>query len=73
MKKAEPGDYLLWEGELVKVIGSSDSDRVVYMEYIDKPKCQNCGEPYDEQFSAIESSPLFQRNAEPINTIKEQQ
>lgn len=70
MKKAEISDLLYWKNSLAKVIGRADRPTLI-IEMIDDKKCPHCrGSLGREQFSIIPESPLFQENAEPVNTIK---
>ena len=67
----KPAVILRYEGKLVGVIGilneKSIAMRYVYNE--DKPKCPCCGFEIEYEFVIIESSRLFQENAEPVNTL----
>ena len=68
-----PNTILKWQGKLVRVISINEGHRAINMEYIDKndnPKCPHCDMPIKNyQFEIIESSPLFQENAEAIETL----
>ncbi len=63
-----------WKGKLVKVIGVNEGHRSIIMEYIDEKDsdliCGHCGHPVNHHFDVIESSPLFQENAEKIETLE---
>jgi hypothetical protein len=68
----KPAAIFLYEGKLVQVIGIINA-RAICMRYLQKedmPKCSHCGEPVDREFVVIESSPLFQKNAQPVNTLE---
>lgn len=69
MKKAKLGDWLLWKGKLAKVISRADSPTIT-IEMHENALCPHCGGDLGkEQHSYIPTSPLFQENAEPIQTI----
>ena len=71
MKKAELGDYLLWEGQPAKVIGETDSRQVV-IELLEDAVCPHCeGKLGKEQIHVIVSSPMFQNGAEKMKTIQD--
>jgi len=71
MKKVKLGDYLKWLDRLAKIIGTTD-EATVFIEMIDNKKCPHCGADLGkDQFSVIINSPLFQENAEKIQTINE--
>lgn len=71
MKAASLGDYLLWKGHPAKVIGQTSSPQVV-IELLENHKCRHCnGDLGKEQINVIVSSPLFQENAKPMQTIQE--
>ena len=68
MKTIEPSQLALWDGELVKCIGSSDRPQK-YLMRMEHLKCPHCrGElPYtgmqnQRVFGVIEDSPLFQES-----------
>ena len=70
MKKAELGDYLLWQGKPAQIIGETDLPQVI-IQLLENCKCPHCnGDLGKEQFHVIVSSPLFQQMAEPLKTIK---
>ena len=69
MKTAKLYDYLMWKGKLAQVVGIADRKSVI-IELKEKNLCPHCsGDLGFQQIQVIESSPLFQENAEPINTI----
>lgn len=71
MKKPRLQDFLLWKGKLARVIGLCDRPTVI-IEMIEPTKCPHCGgEIGREQVDVVIESPLFQENAEAIQTIKE--
>ena len=71
MKTAQLGDYLLWKKQLVKVVFMNPGEKAIGMETLDDKKCPHCGGSLGkEQFEIIESSPMFQEGAEPIQTLK---
>lgn len=73
MKIPKLGDYLMWEGELCKVIGESNA-WTVHIEKLHPEQCPHCnGELGKHQFSVIVASPLFQQSAEPIQTISNEE
>lgn len=71
MIKAELNDYLEWEGRIYQVKWINPGSRSIGAESIDQSKCPHCGGDIGKDtFDMIESSPLFQENAKPIQTIK---
>lgn len=66
--KAELQDYFLWEGKLCQVISINRGDKSIGFKEVGSKPCPTCGE--EKWYDVIESSPLFQENAKPINTIK---
>ena len=64
----EPNALLYWNKELVKVVGISNG-KVIHMSPVNTQRCEYCG--VVKEISVIESSPLFQENAEAVETIKE--
>ena len=71
MKKAELGDYLLWKGELAKIVYESNQ-RSVGIELVEDCKCHHCNKSLGKkQIDIIPTSPLFQENATPLKTIKD--
>ena len=70
MKDAHLGEYLLWEGELGKIVGEVN-DRMVVVELLETCRCPHCGGDlgYKEQVWAVVGSPMFQKGAEAIRTI----
>jgi len=69
MKNPKLGDYLLWKGELAKVVYETDQ-RTVGIELITDCKCPHCNKSLGKkQVDIIPTSPLFQENAEPLQTM----
>lgn len=69
MKRPKLGDYLTWNGDLAKIIGTSSGEQVI-IELLDNQKCPHCeGDLGKHQFTMIVSSPLFQESAQPLQTI----
>lgn len=69
MKNPKLGDYLLWKGELAKVVYES-TGRTVGIELIKDHKCPHCNESLGKkQIEMIPESPLFQDNAEALQTM----
>lgn len=67
MKKIDkPSVIFKWKGELVKVI-SIANERSVCFQAVDAVPCEKCGQI--KQYDIIEMSPLFQENAEPVDTL----
>lgn len=66
MKTAKLGDLLMWKGVEYKVVSIAEG-KVLYMEPVRGESCYGCG--HKAEVSVLESSPLFQENAEPIPTI----
>lgn len=72
MKKPKLGDYLLWKGEPAKIVCRADEPTYT-IELLEEKTCTNCGKKLGKhQFSVIPASPLFQNNAEPIQTLKDE-
>jgi len=69
MKRAKLGDYLKWNGQLA-FIAYTTSQPTVGIEMLENKKCPHCGGDLGkEQFNMIVESPLFQENAEKIESI----
>ena len=69
MKKANLGDIFLYQCKLVEVVAINEGHRSIVFQEINPKRCECCGEI--KQYDIIESSPLFQENSEPIQTIKQ--
>ena len=71
MKTPKLGDYILWRGELAKIVCEVRSNSVD-VEMIHPDKCPHCGgELLPKFFNVIPTSPLFQECAEPVQTMSE--
>jgi len=71
MKNPKLGDYLLWLGRPAKIIGTSN-ERQVIIELLEHEKCPECGADLGvKQIHVIVSSPMFQKGAESLPTIKD--
>lgn len=71
MKNPKLGDYILWEGQLAKVVYET-SLRTVGIELINDCRCPHCnGNLGNKQINVIPSSPLFQDNAQPLQTMED--
>jgi len=73
-KSVEGGELIKYKGDMYKVIGHTEH-KTVTLEPVDndgKIVCPRCGEStgITEQISLVEQSPLFQENAEAIETLK---
>ena len=69
MKTAKLGDFLLWNGEPAEVIGEIN-DHAVVIELIRDNICPHCGGRLPKKsFAVVDSSPQFQENAGPVQTI----
>jgi len=69
MENAKLGDYLLWEGKLARIVYET-SQRTVGIELIEDCSCPHCGESLGKkQIDVIPTSPLFQENAQPLQTM----
>jgi len=67
-----PGVVLLFEGKLVKVVGTGEG-KTIHMQVIsdeDKDKCPHCGKPIPTELAFLEHSPMFQGGAKPVLTIE---
>ena len=62
----KPSTILKWKGEVYEVVGTSEG-KVIYMQPYGAKPCEKCGEV--KEIAIVESSPLFQENAEPVVTI----
>lgn len=70
MKKPKLGDVFYWKGQMVKVVATAN-EPTVFMETMENQKCPHCdGDIGKHQFGIIPTSPLFQENAEPIQTLE---
>jgi len=65
-KITELGALLRWRGELMEVVSWTDG-RVIYMTPVGAERCKHCGEL--KEVAVVEASPLFQENAEPVETL----
>lgn len=71
MKNPQLGDYLLWDGQPARIIGESNSRKVI-IELLENCKCPHCeGDLGKKQIHMIVSSPLFQEKAERLPTIED--
>lgn len=69
MKVPKLGDYLLWNGELAKIVSEAHAN-TVSIELLDSCKCPECGHDLGKkQFSVIPTSPLFQQSASALQTM----
>lgn len=69
MKKPKLEDWILWKGELAKIIATADKPTVTIQMH-KNPCCKECGADLGKyKFSVIPTSPLFQENAEPLQTL----
>lgn len=66
MKRAEVGQVLRYDGELVEVIGIADG-RTVIMAPVGAPTCPAC--QHTRQLQVLEDSSLFQEHARPVETL----
>jgi len=64
---SKPATILKWKGELVEVVGISEG-RTIHMQSVNAEKCKLCGSV--KQYDVLENSPLFQENAEPVDTLE---
>lgn len=67
MKNGQLGDYLLWKGEPSKIVAEIQNRAVVIVPLNNEP-CKCCGQQRDAVI--IVGSPLYQENAEPMQTIE---
>lgn len=68
MKRIEkPGAVFKYQGEEMKVISIAEG-RVINFVPVKEDDCIDCGR--GREFHLLENSPLFQDNAEPIDTLK---
>ena len=71
MKNPKLGDYIKWKGDLARIIGGTDK-RTIIIEMAKNCKCPHCdGDLGVEQIHVIPSAPLFQGNAESVQTMGE--
>jgi len=69
MKTAKLGDIFKFENQLVEVKWINEGHKSIGFVPINAKPCHCCGKV--KSWEVIESSPNFQNNAEPINTIKQ--
>lgn len=70
MKNPKLGDYILWKGQLAKVVYET-SNRTIGIELIDDHRCPHCnGNLGKQQINLIPTSPLFQENAQALPTME---
>jgi predicted MarR family transcription regulator len=60
------GTILKWKGELVEVSWYGEGKEITMTPIGAKP-CKKCGEI--KRYHILEHSPLFQENAEPVETL----
>lgn len=72
MKVANLGDYFLWMGQVVKCQWLGFGEKTIGFKVTKVIEC-DCGRKhtYEEGYDVVESSPMFQENAEPIKTISD--
>jgi len=71
MKNPKLGDYILWEGQLAKVVYET-SQKTVGIEFINDCRCPHCnGNLGKKQIDVIPTSALFQENAQPLQTMSD--
>lgn len=69
MKNPKLGDYILWKGELAKVVYET-SERTVGIEFIADCKCPHCnGNLGKKQINVMPTSLLFKEYAKPLQTM----
>lgn len=73
MKTVELLDYFLWNGEIVRCDWINPGEKAIGFRLKRTVTCPHCNKEHDieDQAEIIESSQLFQENAQPIKTIKE--
>jgi hypothetical protein len=70
MKDCNLGDYLFYEGRLVRCVALNQGLKEAVLETIEDHLCPHCGGCLGkEQIHVIVGSPNFQTNAEPLPTI----
>lgn len=69
IKTVKLGDYFEWEGQIVECKWITGNARAIG--FTVKKPCPHCGELLEQSMNVIESSPLFQNTANPIQTIQE--
>jgi len=71
MITAKLGDYFLWMGKIVKVEWINMGNKSIGFKTTKTVKCPHCEREHEieDHNDVIESSPQFQKNAKPINTI----
>lgn len=72
MKTAKLGDYFLWMGKIAQVVAINEGHKAIIFSTNETCTCPHCGKEFEDeaQINIIESSPLFQENAQPISTIQ---
>ena len=73
MKTAQLGDYFDWNGQIVRVEWMSEGKKSIGFKVKTMVTCPHCKEQHEiiEGYDVIESSPMFQENANPIKSITE--
>lgn len=70
MKDGRLGQFLLWRKRPAKIIGES-TGRQVIIEMLENKCCPHCkGDLGKEQIHVIVASPMYQEEAEPLETIE---
>lgn len=71
MKRAKLGNFLLWKGKPAKISGTYNQPSVI-IEMFENKYCPHCnGDLGKEQIHMITDCPLFQENAEKVESITE--
>ena len=71
MKDCNLGDYLEYDGKLMKCIGVNDGHKEVILESLEDKFCYHCNKSLGkEQIHVIVQSRNFQDNAKELQTIK---
>ena len=69
MKRATLGTIFRYRGVLCEVLKINEGHRSLIFKPVGADPCPTCG--YDHRTELIETSPLFQEDAEPVETVQE--
>ncbi len=67
VRVSEPGELLLYDGELFRVVGIAEG-RSIILDPVEESPCGRCEQP--RRLHMLEHSPLFQDHVEPVKTVE---
>lgn len=63
------GKYIIWQGKIAKITGTTSGQDTVTIDVIEGKQCPHCGGRVDYRVSVIPDSPYFRASAFPVETI----